>query len=48
MIEPTIRPDGSKANDSKGRAEKAKKKSKGKKVRQKKAGKPNPNSRGQK
>lgn len=48
LIEPTIRPDGSKANDSKGRAEKAKKKSKGKKVRQKKAGKPNPNSRGQK
>ncbi|QIA62306.1 ribonuclease R [Vibrio astriarenae] len=48
LIEPTIRPDGSKANDSKGRAEKAKKKSKGKKVRQKKASKPNPNSRGQK
>ncbi|CAM4291740.1 ribonuclease R [Vibrio agarivorans] len=48
LIEPTVRPDGSKANESKGRADKAKKKSKGKKVRQKKTGSPNVKSRGQK
>ncbi|MGR5252610.1 ribonuclease R [Vibrio astriarenae] len=48
LIEPTVRPDGSKVNESKGRADKAKKKSKGKKVRQKKTGSPNVKSRGQK
>ncbi|MDR9825909.1 ribonuclease R [Vibrio sp. FNV 38] len=47
LIESTVRPDGSKISDAKSRAEIAKKKSKGKKVRPKASRKPAENPRGQ-